>query len=218
MFGKFNFIKKNVNVSTRLNLMNLLVLLSGLLSILGVYEIQLGAQMHKLNYQHQKYIDSVSDAIEKFETKSTNLDTVREQILLVRNQPIECLAMVGWMERAVLSILGTSDIITICEEDIVTGNNLLNQIDRYNNNQIDKPSLIKTLNSGLDNFTDHGTKFQPIVDKTVSSVFIIVISVVIAKAILIPLFGLILSSSVSRDYDLLDKTKNRLVDEKNVTS
>jgi signal transduction histidine kinase len=194
-------------------MLNTLVLISGLLSIFGAYEIQVGAQMHKLNYLHQKNIDGIENAVTAYDLQSGSLDAVRTQILLVREQPIECLEMIGAVERVVMEIIGTADTITICEEDEKLADSLLADITAFEANEISKPELLAAFQQGLIGFADHGVQFQPVVEQTVKFVFLMVISFVIAKAVIVPVFGFLLSTSVSKDYATLSNTKSQLIDE-----
>ncbi|UTW59917.1 HAMP domain-containing histidine kinase [Kordiimonas sp. SCSIO 12603] len=213
MFTKNIFFRQTSSVSTRLNLLNLLVLLSGLLSIVGVYEIQLGAQLHKLNYQHQKYIDQVYKAVDQFEQTSGNIEPVKDYVILVREQPIECLNMVSAFEKFMMKIIGTGEAIALCEQDKLLADDILDELDQYSRGEISKEVVVSKLKVGLEGLSSHGAQFQPFVAKTVSTMYIIVISMVITKAIIVPFLGVILSSSVSRDYRTLNNTKKQLINE-----
>jgi len=213
--GKQN--NKRFSVSMKLNLVNVLIIISSLVSIIGAYEVQMGGKMHELNYFHQKYITQLVKTVKQFETHSisiTSADEVRKNILLIKQQPVQCIELIGTFELLIMKLIGTKDTIKVCYDDLDIANDLLLKIQSFESNELDKKSLINFLYQGIEAFEHSGVNFEPLVTKNVEILFFIVISILIAKALIVPLIGLVLSSSVARDFQLLLKTKNYLEEEK----
>ena len=63
------------SVSMKLNIVNVLIIISSLISIIGAYEIQMGGKMHELNYFHQKYITQLVKTVKSFELDSASAMT-----------------------------------------------------------------------------------------------------------------------------------------------
>lgn len=203
-----------LTVPSRLNLLNLLVFISGLLSIFGAYEIQLGGTMHKLNYLHEKNLYELAKQVDEFSAGNATPQDLRTAILDVQQQPVDCLAVTNLIDRFAMRIIGTSRALEICENDIEMANDLLDTLSGFQAGTIDKTALVKHAEEAVLVFNRDGEEFQPLVDTTVSTVFLIVIIVVIGKAVFVPMFGLVLSKGVSADYKLLAATKDRLIVER----
>jgi signal transduction histidine kinase len=205
------------SVSMKLNFVNVLIIISSLVSIIGAYEIQMGGKMHELNYFHQKYITQLVKTVKEFETHSTSIssaDEVRKNILLVKQQPMQCIELIGTFELLIMKLIGTKDILKVCHDDLDIANDLLQKIKKFEDNELDQKTLINLLYLGIDGFEHSGDSFEPLVTTTVEILFFIVISILIAKAFIVPLIGLVLSSSVARDFQLLLKTTSYLEEEK----
>jgi len=202
------------SVSMKLNIVTVLVIISSILSIIGAYELQMGGKMHKLNYFHQKYVTQLVTTVKAFETDSTSVNKVRKDIILVREQPTQCVALVGDFELFMMQLIGTRSAVTVCQDDIIIANNLLHKIEKFENKELDKKTMTNLLNQGINAFEHNSVNFEPLVTKTVEIFFFIVITTLIAKAFIVPIIGFLLSNSVARDYLLLLKTKTNLEKEK----
>lgn len=202
------------SVSTKLHLLNFLILISSVVGIIGAYEIQMGGKMHELNYFHQKYITQLVKAVDQFENNSTSIDNVRKNILLVREQPIQCIELIGSVELFMMTLVGTKNTLNICHVDLAIADNLLKKTQEFEIKILDNQTFIELLHIGIKGFEHSGESFEPLVTKTVKVTFFIVISILIAKAFIVPLIGWVLSNGVSRDYKLLLETKVRLEEEK----
>lgn len=207
---------RRFTVSMKLNVVNILVIISGFLSIVGAYEIQMGGEMHGLNYSHQKYITELVKTVETFEQRveESDLSLVEEYVGLIKQQPIDCLDLIGPFESYMMSLIETDGAITVCENDLEIADNLLTYINDYRTGNIDKPELLAYLRVGIAGFEKSGVQFEPLVNKTVEVTFFTVITIVVAKAFIVPVFGLLLSRSVALDYRTLSKTKLSLEREK----
>lgn len=202
------------SVSMKLNIVNVLIIISSLISIIGAYEIQMGGKMHELNYFHQKYITQLVKTVKSFEAESISVDEVRKDIMMVREQPIQCLEFVGSFELLIMKLIGTKNILQVCHDDLEIADNLLQKIQEFETKVFDKKTLTNFLYQGINGFEHSGMRFEPLVSKTVGILFFIVISILITKAFIVPLIGLVLSNSVAKDYQLLLKTKTNLEEEK----
>ncbi|MBU2926318.1 HAMP domain-containing sensor histidine kinase [Colwellia sp. 1_MG-2023] len=202
------------SVSMKLNIVNFLIIISSLISIIGAYEIQIGGKMHELNYFHQKYITQLVKTVKSFEVDSVSTNDVRKDIMLVREQPIKCIELIGSFEILIMKLIGTKNILQVCHDDLAVADNLLQKVQEFDAAVFDKKALTHFLYQGINEFEYSGMRFEPLVSKTVRVLFFIVISILITKAFIVPLIGLILSNSVAQDYQLLLITKTNLEEEK----
>lgn len=206
--------KSHFSVSMKLNVVNILIIISSILSIIGAYEIQLGGKMHELNYLHQKYITHLVKSVKEFEVNSASIENVESNILQIRDQPIACIELAGPIELFMMDLIGTKNTVKICYDDLKISDDLLDKIQAFKVDKFDKPSLVNSLYRGIDGFENSGVLFEPLVVRTVEITFLIVITIVIAKGFIVPIVGLFLSRSVAQDYELLVKTKSNLEEEK----
>jgi len=215
-FSKLSAWRKHdlFSVATKLNIVNVLVVISGVLSIIGAYEIQMGARMHELNYLHQKYITEVVKSVKQFESDRAALIPIEDNIVLARQQPIDCLALIGPIEEFMMTLMQTDHAIQLCQNDIAVADNTLQKVRDFRLGKINKADLLSDLYQSIHTFESNGTQFEPLVGRTVRIIFFIVISIVITKAFVVPIFGFLLSHSVARDYRILSDTKISLEKEK----
>lgn len=201
----------------RLNLLNSLVLLSGMLSVFGAYEIQLGSTMHNLNYLHQKHIHILDQQVSAYKSGTVPLERIQAVVLDIRKQPMACLEVVNVVDRMVMRLLGTHRALELCREDIDLANRTLAMLEthaRADGAGGDRLAVVRALEETIDGFSANSAEFEPLVGRTVSSVFLIVLGMVIIKGLAVPFFGLVVSSGVSRDYRDLAMTRRRLIRER----
>lgn len=215
-FSKYAFWRGSdrFSVSLKLNVVIFLIIISGTLGIIGAYEIQLGGKMHELNYFHQKYVTEVIKSVKKFESNESSIDVVKNNILQIRHQPIQCIDLVGTVELFLMKLINTDTAIQVCKNDILTADNILQKIQDFKVEELDSTSLLIHLHESIHEFENNGTQFEPLIGRTVDITFLIVITVMIASAFVIPIFGLLLSRSVAHDYKILLETKFNLQEEK----
>lgn len=207
-------LKTRLSVPIRLNILNSIVLISGLLSVFGAYEIQLGGTLHKLNFLHAKNTYILTKQINEFEKGIGSTIQLKETIEEIRQQPVDCLAITKSIDRFVMKILGTDKALDLCLDDIEKADQTLISINDYEKGIIDHSTLIRILDNSAHGFFKRGQSFEPLVGKTVTFVFLSVFIFTFAKAILVPFFGVYLSSGVARDYKELEQIKNELEKEK----
>ena len=216
----------SLSVPFRLNLLNSLVLLSGMLSVFGAYEIQLGSTLHNLNYLHQKHVHILNQQVSAYKSGTVPLERMQAVVLDIRKQPMACLEVVNVIDRMVMRLLGTQRALELCREDIDLANRTLtmlenhaqmngvNGVDGADRTDGDRLAIVRVLEETIDGFSANSEEFEPLVDRTVSSVFLIVLGMVIAKGLAVPFFGLVVSSGISRDYRDLAMTRRRLIRER----
>ncbi|MFN3191440.1 MAG: sensor histidine kinase [Aureliella sp.] len=201
-------------VPGRLNLMCFMIILSGSFGVIGAFEIAKGAKMHELNFLHVKHNHSFSNAVEQFQSSdASDTSAIRGEILLVRRQPIACLNLVGFFERQILSLVGTREAITICQEDIDLAQRTLLSVDSFDSGRIEKEELVQKLEQAVEGFTENSAKFEPLVAQTVSTVSTILVIVVTLKAFLVALSGYFLSRSIVADYRKVEVAEETLADD-----
>lgn len=205
--------KTTLSVPVRLNILNSIVLLSGLLSVFGAYEIQLGGTMHKLNFLHSKYTHLLSDQTIQFESGANNIDEIRKIVKEIHQQPTECLNITNKIDRFVMGLLKTVEALNYCQSSANIATRTLIALNDFERGQIDRPTLIMILNKNVADLLEDGHLFEPLIDKTVKFVFFSIFALILTKAIIVTLFGIYLSTGVAKDYKVLALTKDKLIQE-----
>ena len=200
-------------VKTKLNILNVVIIISGVFGVIGAFEIAKGAKLHELNFLHVKYNHVFSKNVDRF--SFDNLDdteVLARNVRDIRQQPIDCLKVATWFERSFMKLIGTYEAIVLCQKDIELGDKTLINIEQFNNQRIDKEQLETALLDAVAGFDDNSEKFEPYVSKTVSLVLNMMITLIVIKAILVALIGYVLSRSLGDDYQKLADTEASLAE------
>lgn len=201
----------SLSVATRLNLMCIMICMSGILGVVGAMEITKGAEMHKLNFLHVKYNHQFNDKVTKFrDGLSNDTSAMKRAVSNIKQQPIDCLGIIGIVENLVMTAIGTDEAIRLCEVDLALANQLLNEFSRYEQAKIEKEEFTTILSDAVAGFTRNSEEFEPLVETTVNTVSIIVIASVILKAIFVAIFGYFMSRGIERDYRRLQLAESTL--------
>ncbi len=157
---------------------------------------------HQLNVRHFKYTSELSDQIsvpaELFsEPDSVELDNIRQTILNIRQQPLNCLSMIGNTERFIMNIIGTESVIDICTRDVQSANNSLAALAGYEAGDISRKTLQDQIVKSLREFRTNSSDFEMPVEKTVNFVANITLSIIILSSIVVLLFAAFISRAVS---------------------
>ncbi len=198
-------------VASRLRLLSVIMVLSGIFGVIGAVEITKCAKMHELNTLHLRYNHAFWNEMLAFAQNDDHpIAPIKEELLLVRQQPVDCLDLLGPLERAVITLTGNYQSITICEYDVALADQTLAYIDQFEAGQLKRDDLAKKLRSAGERFNLDSIEFEPLVDRTVESVSKTVVTLVILKAILVGLAGWLMSRSVGNDYKRLQATEKAL--------
>lgn len=198
------------SVSGKLNLLAIMILIAGVVGVIGAMGIHKGARLHELNTLHVKYNHEFFNTVLNFQAGADNLGEMRRDIIDVRAQPIGCLDEINTFDELFLEMIGTARAVRLCEEDIALANRTLKAINDYVAGDLSRSELESLLNLAEAGFRSNSEAFEPLVTRTVGLIYLIVISILIAQAIVAPLVGYLLSRSVGRDYKHLKETEEAL--------
>ncbi len=201
---------KKWSVSARLNALIILVILSGFVGVIGATEINKGLNLTRLNFLHIKYERRLADHIIGLKTGRMSLGIIRDEIVMIRQQPLDCLNMVNPLEKALFNMIGTVHALALCENDVALANQTLQDINNFEAGLIEKTDLIASLESASAKFRENSDTFEPLITRTVTIIYAMAMAVILAMAFLVPLFGFFMSKSVARDYQTLQKTQKAL--------
>lgn len=191
-------------VASRLRLMSAMIVLSGVVGVIGAIEISKCAQMHELNSLHLKHNYLFSNEVRRFTAyQLPSTEAIREQLLNVRAQPVQCLEMIDWFGKLVTKLLGTDKALAICEQDVMLADLTLEAVSDFNKGLLARSDLLKKLEVAEVEFNNNSVCFEPLVGRTVQAVSTMVIGLTIIKAVFVGVFCLTLARGVGRDYDRL---------------
>jgi len=198
---------KKWSILSKLTFLNFIVLLSGVIGIIGAFQINQGAKLHELNIQHLTHIQNFLVELNGFNKEGSNdLNKFRQHILEIREQSISCINLAGWIEKQSMKLAGTYQAIHLCEKDIKIADKALDAINRFENKSSSQQSLLKSLNIALAGFQKSSKEFQPQVAQTVSFMFGVTIVIFISKAIILVFGGYLISLSVVAEYKKMENT------------
>ena len=131
-------------------------------------QVNKAAYLHELNALHFKYATQLTDLL-RSKAPLSNENTLRQietAIRSVRKQPESCLAKVTPLDRAIMSFIGTSEIIAMCQHDIVIADEALGAISRYRSGELTPAALSETLEQANDVFMHNSFAFIAPVEQT----------------------------------------------------
>lgn len=160
------------------------------LSIFNLQQVSKGALFHQLNFLHQKYINQLEEHLGSGLIINSNLVAIEETIKRVRQQPIECLAVISGLDEFVMRIIGTDVAIQLCKDDIFDADLALEAITAYKNAKISQSELWVILRNAADHFQSNSNRFEAPIERTVQfisrtatySVVVFAVLIVIAIA------------------------------------
>ncbi len=196
------------SVRQQLGWINILFVASAVVGIFGAWEIAKGARLHELNFLHIKYNHILADAVQDFEkTGRTTASDIKEIVHKVREQPAECLNVVGILERGAMRAAGTYEAVRLCHQDIALADKTIAALDAYVYDSISKPEVCAALKAAVQGFSDNSAAFEPLVSKTVNFVFYAMMGLIVLKSVLIAILGFALSRDVVRNYTDLERAQ-----------
>ncbi|MEO0973532.1 MAG: hypothetical protein AAFX85_10600, partial [Pseudomonadota bacterium] len=95
-------------------------LLTGILValvIFGLMQVSKGGHLHQLNARHAIYSFELTTLLEQSEGRPLPVDELAEIVENIRQQPIECLQELTVSDRLLMRLAGTSNAVSLCEED-----------------------------------------------------------------------------------------------------
>lgn len=195
-------ILKNNRVKKALPYLTVVFFLFSMLMVWSFFTLNQSSYFHQLNIRHFKYTDELNSLIsvpnKLLQTnQNVNIEDVRSAIVNIRQQPIECLANINQSERIIMRWVGTESIVEICKNDIVMADKTLNFIDVYEAGNITKEVLQSQLVEALDEFRQNSINFEAPVQKTLSAIASLTISLIILSSFCVMCFAIYLSRAVS---------------------
>jgi len=184
-----------MNISKKLLIIVCLTVTEVSLTVWAAFEISNGARFHQLNFLHLKYAGQFSELLSKAESDGKiDVLELEEAILLVEQQPMDCLKQVTVLDKFVMRQIGTYQVIEICENDIQIARDAIYSLDRYMDGLISQQQLLGDLHIASRGFSEHSTQFEEPVTKTVS----FILRTMIPMVIFISLFNIVFITYLSR--------------------
>ena len=70
--------------------------------------------------------------------------------MLVKEQPAQCIELIGSFEILIMKLIGTKNILQVCHDDLAIADNLLQKIQEFETKVFDKKSLTYFLYQGIE--------------------------------------------------------------------
>lgn len=203
-----------MSIHNKFRILNSIIFVFFLLSMFTSYELSKGTDMVELNYKHTKYNHIFFDGVLRYESRDfDDLNILKDDILFIREQPVTCLQMLNPIENHFMRWIGTHKILYLCEKDIKDADRALAAIDAYEKGSLSQHALMDALNRAIGDFTDNSNKFDPLVTKTVATLFhtLIALGLVLGGCIIV--LVRLITQAIRRDYgkmEVMSKNIQRL--------
>ncbi|WP_372737103.1 putative bifunctional diguanylate cyclase/phosphodiesterase [Neptunomonas sp.] len=193
---KNNWIKKAIPFLT------VIFLLFSMMMLWSFYLLNNGNYFHQLNIRHYKYTNKLNELISVprkivSAEEPLNINQIREAIIKIREQPIECLSMISHSNQLLMNLMGTEAVITLCENDIKSADETLDALTRYENGTISIQVLQNQLVKALSEFSNNSAEFEEPVEKITNFIETTTIWLIILSSALVLFITMFISRAVS---------------------
>ena len=192
------------NSGTRkaLPFLTLIFFLFSLVLVWSFFTLNHSNYFHQLNIRHFKHTAEltglISAPIKLFPTEEPlNLEKIRQTIIDIRRQPIECLSITRWSDRVLMKLIGTDSIIAICENDLIIANETLDALTGYENGTVSIQALQNQLTKAVSEFQSNSVKFEHPVETTINLIANVTIWLIILSSIIVLLLTILISRAVA---------------------
>ncbi len=187
-----------------------MIILSGLLGVFGALQINKSSTLHKLNFLHVKYNQDFFEHLHEHDNTTINSSIFRQDLIMIRAQPMDCLKELGTFERTLMKSLGTYQAVELCENDVALANQTLLFIDEFEQENISEAELVTALTKAKDGFQSNSEQFQPLVDKTLNFVLNFVFISLISGLGGILIVSIFLTKSIEGDYQKISDAEKEV--------
>lgn len=203
-----------MTISKKLMIIIVLTVVEVTFTIWAAMKITNGATFHQLNSLHLKYNAQFSSQVSLLERgRPVSADALRQTLEMIRQQPVDCLAMTSSMDRLVMSLIGTDYALGLCEKDIRDADDAIFAVEQFRDGLMSRDSLTVALVEARDIFNDNSAAFEAPITKTVQ----FLLHTLIPMIILISLFNIsfttylsrTISGSIRRAIDMLSSSDSQ---------
>ena len=129
------------------------------LALTGFVQLAKVARFHELNTLHLQATHALNELIAHPAKGVIDVQAVRSAVLRVRDQPLGCLREVGAFARAEISLLGGTELLHLCEQDVALADNALLAIAAHEAGTLDSTQMHSQLIATAATFREHSDAF-----------------------------------------------------------
>lgn len=194
-----------------------LVFLLMLVNAYALSQLAKGANFHYMNVVHSTESWVLDRALTNHgggNPPSTQVSgTLLKNLQTIVDQPKACLTVINFMDRIVMSIIGTGNIIDICARDIESGEPALAAMKSFNAGQMGWPETHAKLTAALDDFYQNSLSFYGPVQVTVDFIIAAMTAMSILMGLGIAVAVVLLARAhIVRPLRVIAKAMNQLAD------
>lgn len=166
----------SVSIQGRLVIICVATALFAATLLAGLYQVAKTSHYHYINVLHYKNIAVLDEHLRSIHAKygskipASAVELLREDVLHIREQPMECLSMMGVVEKALMHLIHTDQALSLCQEDIQVANHVMVVTEEYLRGAIGTPMLLKAYRDAKVAFTEHGRDFLLPISQTADSI------------------------------------------------
>ncbi|MBU2879316.1 putative bifunctional diguanylate cyclase/phosphodiesterase [Aliiglaciecola lipolytica] len=193
---------ENSRVKKALAFLTVIIFLFSVVMIWSFFKLDKSSHFHQLNIRHFKHTLELNGLIsvpKRLASAGSTADMteIRSVIVRIRQQPFECLEMVGASEQFFMGLIGTDEVIALCEKDLEVANQTLQVISQYENGEITSQNVQDQLVFALNEFRNNSILFEQPVEKTVDFISQITILLIVFTSMIVLFFTHIISKAVT---------------------
>lgn len=168
------------------------------LTLWSVFEISKGAKFHQLNSLHLKYSAEFFAAVSELDGASQiDVRPLRDLVINIRNQPVECLASVNLLNEFIMRQIDTFHAVGLCEKDIIDADQALSLLTQFEQGNVSESELIPQLKTSARIFKLNSTLFEKPITDTVAFVMRTMIPLVVVISVFNIIFIVFMSRNIT---------------------
>jgi diguanylate cyclase (GGDEF)-like protein len=129
------------------------------LAVIGLLQLAKVARFHELNSLHLQATHALDDLLARSSGLPLDAPTLRAAITRIRELPMECLREAGAFERIEIGLLGSNDLLELCERDVALADQTLAAIAAHEHGTLASEALSAQLGAAATTFRAHSDAF-----------------------------------------------------------
>jgi diguanylate cyclase (GGDEF)-like protein len=155
-----------MSTAKSLQLVLIITILFGLSSMGSIIQLSKATKLHRLNYAYISNVSLLNEDVKNYSNIPLQTEKIIGRMENIRNLTGECLTLVNALDKLIIKLIKSSDIVSLCQND----NNLAEQLltELYENNNV-----IISENTLIDSITDSTyvfTRNSKLLEKPVNSI------------------------------------------------
>lgn len=134
-----------MSTAKRLQIMLIITTLFGLSSIGAIIQLSKATKLHHMNFMYMTNASELNEELDSHIKVPLNTERIIKKLETLKKIPLECLSLINWIDRSIAKYIHADDMISLCTNDKLLIEQLLEDLYSYNEETINDPVLVDSL-------------------------------------------------------------------------